>query len=169
MELPGIVLMFWLIAVASIALGVYRGASGGIPVDAATVFALGLLVFLASTVGLLLILRQLATVSCTQGILRFLRRGDALADGGDRRVHLLDDGPASGRHAEKAGEPGDALSDLGERVRVEGDDLGVGRAELAGGVGGDGADCAQVLGQDQVRLQLLKQLAVDRVQRAADR
>jgi hypothetical protein len=71
-----IVLMFWLIAVASIALGVYRGTSGGIPTDGAMVCALGLLVFLASAVGLLLILRQLATVSNTQGILRFLRRDE---------------------------------------------------------------------------------------------
>jgi hypothetical protein len=71
-----IVLMFWLIAVASIALGVYRGASGGIPADAATVCAVGLRVFLASAVGLLLILRQLATISGTQGILRFLRRDE---------------------------------------------------------------------------------------------
>lgn len=71
-----IVLMFWSIAAASMALGVYRGASGGIPADAALVCMLGLLLFLASLIGLLLILRQLATVSDTQGILRFLRRDE---------------------------------------------------------------------------------------------
>jgi len=56
-------------------------------------------------------------------------------------------------------------------VRVEGDDLGVGCAQLVDVVGGDGADRAEVLGQDQVGLQCLEQLAVDCVQGApvADR
>jgi hypothetical protein len=56
-------------------------------------------------------------------------------------------------------------------VRVESDDLGVGCAQLADVVCGDGADRAQVLGQDQVGLECLEQLAVDRVQGApvADR
>jgi len=52
-------------------------------------------------------------------------------------------------------------------VRVEGDDLGVACAQLVDVVGGDGADRAEVLGQDQVGLQCLEQFAVDRVQRAA--
>jgi hypothetical protein len=55
---------------------------------------------------------------------------------------------ASGRHAEQLGEREDDLLDLGERVGVEGDDLGVGCAELVDAVGGDGADRAEVLGQD---------------------
>jgi hypothetical protein len=39
------------------------------------VWALGVAVFLFSALGLFLILRQLATVTHTQGILRHLRRG----------------------------------------------------------------------------------------------
>lgn len=70
-----IVLMFWLIAVASMALGVYQGISGGLQVADGWVWALGGAVFLSSFVGLILILRQLATVTHTQGILRHLRRG----------------------------------------------------------------------------------------------
>lgn len=74
-----IILMFWAISVASMGLGVYRGISGGMPVSAAAVWASGLLVFAASVVGLFLILRQLATVCHTQGILRFLRRDEGEA------------------------------------------------------------------------------------------
>ena len=72
-----IVLMFWSIAVASIGLGVYRGTSGGMPTSPAIVWALGALVFSASVVGLFLILRQMATVCQTEGILRRLRRDQA--------------------------------------------------------------------------------------------
>jgi hypothetical protein len=56
-------------------------------------------------------------------------------------------------------------------VGVEGDDLGVGCAEFGDGAAGDGADRAEVLGQDQVRLQCLEELAVDRIEResVADR
>lgn len=69
-----IVLMFWSIAVASMALGVYQGISGGLQVSDGWVWALGVAVFLSSVLGLFLILRQLATVTHTQGILRYLRR-----------------------------------------------------------------------------------------------
>src|SRR5213592_995059 len=61
----------------------------------------------------------------------------------------------------------DASFDLGDRVRVEGDDLGAGCAQLFDVVGGDGADRAEVLGQDQVGLQRLEQRAVNRVQGAS--
>jgi hypothetical protein len=70
-----IILMFWTIAVGSMALGVYRGISGGLHVSDGWVWGIGGLVFLSSFVGLLLILSQLATVTHTQGVLRFLRRG----------------------------------------------------------------------------------------------
>jgi hypothetical protein len=46
-------------------------------------------------------------------------------------------------------------------------DLGVGCAQLVDVVGGDGADRAEVLGQDQVGLQGFEQRAVDRVQGAS--
>jgi hypothetical protein len=69
-----IVLMFWSIAVASMALGVYQGLSGGLPISDAGVWALAGVVFLASVGGLFLVLRQLATVCQTQGVLRRLRR-----------------------------------------------------------------------------------------------
>lgn len=69
-----IILMFWTIALASMALGVYRGISGGLPLSDGWVWTVGGLVFLSSLAGLLLILSQLATVTHTQGILRFLRR-----------------------------------------------------------------------------------------------
>lgn len=69
-----IVLMFWSIAVASMGLGVYRGISGGMPTSDLWVWVVGAAVFLASVVGLFLILRQLATVCHTEGILRPLRR-----------------------------------------------------------------------------------------------
>jgi hypothetical protein len=68
------------------------------------------------------------------------RVGHASADGCDLRLHLGDDGAASCRDAEQFGEREDALFDLGKRVRVERDDLGVGCAQLADAVGGDGAD-----------------------------
>jgi hypothetical protein len=71
------------------------------------------------------------------------------------------------RYAEQVGERKDPLTDLGECVRVEGDDLGVGCTQLADVVGGDGADRAEVLGQDQIGLERLEQLAIDRVQRAS--
>lgn len=72
-----IVLMFWSIAVASMGLGVYRGISGGMPTSDFWVWVVGGGVFLSSVVGLFLILRQLATVCHTEGILRHLRRNEA--------------------------------------------------------------------------------------------
>lgn len=69
-----IVLMLWTISVASMAIGVYQGISGGLQVGDGWVWALGGAVFLASVVGLYLILRQLAKVTETQGILRYLVR-----------------------------------------------------------------------------------------------
>jgi len=44
--------------------------------------------------------------------------GHALADGGDLRLHLRDDGPALGRHAQQFSERDDPLLELGQRVRV---------------------------------------------------
>jgi hypothetical protein len=75
-----IVLMFWSIAVASMGLGIYRGISGDLPLTDAGILVLGGVVFLAGVVGLFLILRQLATVCHTQGILRRLRRDDRGAE-----------------------------------------------------------------------------------------
>ena len=69
-----IILMYWTMAVASLAVGVYRGLSGGLTIADGWVWAVGIGVFLTSVLGLLLILRQLATATHTQGILRFLRR-----------------------------------------------------------------------------------------------
>jgi hypothetical protein len=76
-----IIFMFWSIAVAAMGLGVYRGTSGGMPISAVWVWLIGAAIFLASVVGLYLILRQLATVCRTEGVLRRLRRdlGDAPA------------------------------------------------------------------------------------------
>jgi hypothetical protein len=91
---------------------------------------------------------------------------DALLNACDCPLHLGVDGAASGGHAEKVGERDDALFDLGERVRVEGNNLGVGGAELINGAAGDRANRAEVLGQDEVGLECLEQLTVDRVQRA---
>jgi hypothetical protein len=81
---------------------------------------------------------------------------EAVANGLDLGLHLVDDRAASRRHAEQVGERENALFDLRERVRVEGDDVGVGGAELFDIVTGDGADRAKVLGQDQVRLDCLE-------------
>jgi hypothetical protein len=69
-----IILMYWFMAVASMAVGVYRGLSGGLSISDGWVWATGGAVFLASVAGLFLILRQLATATHTQGILRYLRR-----------------------------------------------------------------------------------------------
>lgn len=69
-----IILMFWSIAVASMALGVYQGLSGGLQTSDGWVWTIGVLVLCASIVGLLFILSQLATVTHTQGVLRILRR-----------------------------------------------------------------------------------------------
>jgi hypothetical protein len=52
--------------------GVDSASPVGVP---SRVWGIGGLVFLSSFVGLLLILSQLATVTHTQGVLRFLRRG----------------------------------------------------------------------------------------------
>ncbi len=95
------------------------------------------------------------------------RAGHAPADGRDLRLHLGDDGASSCRYAEQVSERENALFDLGECARVEGDDLGVRCAQLTEVVGGDGADRAEVLGQDQVGLERLEQVAVDRVQGAS--
>lgn len=69
-----IILIFWTMALASMAIGVYRGLTGDVSIAAGWVWTAGCAVFLASVVGLFLILRQLATATHTQGILRFLRR-----------------------------------------------------------------------------------------------
>jgi hypothetical protein len=58
--------------------------------------------------------------------------------GRDLRLHLGDDGAASCRHAQQVGPREDALLNLVERVRVEGDGIGAGCAQLVDVVGGDG-------------------------------
>ena len=56
---------------------------------------------------------------------------------------------------------------ISARVRASRATTCVGCAQLVDVVGGDGADRAEVLGQDQVGLECLEQRAVDRVQRAS--
>jgi hypothetical protein len=92
---------------------------------------------------------------------------DPLVNGREFRLHLVDDGAASLRHPEQVGQREDAVADLGECLRVERNDLGVRYAELADSVGGDGADGAEILGQDQVGLQSLEQFTLDCIQRAS--
>lgn len=70
-----IVLIFWTMAFASMAVGVYRGVRGDVAIGPGWVWAAGGAVFLASLVGLFLILRQLATATHTKGVIRFLDRG----------------------------------------------------------------------------------------------
>ena len=69
-----IVLIFWTMSVGSMAVGISRGVSGDASIGAGWVWALGAAAFLASVVGLFLILRQLATATHTKGIIRFLDR-----------------------------------------------------------------------------------------------
>jgi hypothetical protein len=69
-----IVLMFWSIGILSIAAGLYRGVWGDDPVgNAIAVAAAAGAVTGFSVVALVLILRQLATVCETEGLLRALR------------------------------------------------------------------------------------------------
>jgi hypothetical protein len=69
-----IILIFWTMSLASMAVGVYRGVTGDVSIGPGWVWAAAGAVFLASVVGLFLILRQLATATHTQGILSVLRR-----------------------------------------------------------------------------------------------
>jgi len=78
---------------------------------------------------------------------------------GDLLPALLDSKPA--------GEQPNRVSDVPEGTRIQRDDLGTNRAcrrELAARGGADGAD---VLRDDHVRIELVDQLRVDGVQRPA--
>jgi hypothetical protein len=68
-----IILMYWSIGVASIVLGAWRAAHGGLDWSDETIVLVAFLTALASLVGLLLILRRLAIVCETKGWLRCLR------------------------------------------------------------------------------------------------
>jgi hypothetical protein len=69
-----IILMYWSIGVASIVLGAWRAAHGGLDWSDQTIVSVALLTAAASLVGLVLILRQLAIVCDTKGVLKFLKR-----------------------------------------------------------------------------------------------
>jgi Ca-activated chloride channel family protein len=92
--------------------------------------------------------------------------GDPLADRVDAGLHPRGDRRAALRHVEPARECPHAVRDLGERARVERDDL---RADLAHLAARDRAHAAQVLGDDQVGPQSREQVGVERIQGLARR
>jgi hypothetical protein len=69
-----IVLMYWLIAVASIAVGWYRATWGTDDVSDTTISLVAAVTVASTVLGLALLLRQLATVCDTQGVLKPLKR-----------------------------------------------------------------------------------------------
>ena len=80
-------------------------------------------------------------------------------------LHFLDDGLAALWHPEAARELQHARLDLRNRMRVDRDDLAVERAQRAEVAARDGADRAEILRQDQVRLERGDQVLVDCVER----
>jgi hypothetical protein len=69
-----IVLLFWLIAVTSVGLGVYRGTHGGLLIDNAYVWLIGGAILTLTLIGVYFILRQLAIVCRSQSLLHILAR-----------------------------------------------------------------------------------------------
>lgn len=65
--------MYWSIGVASIGLGAWRGAHEGLDWGTGKIVLFALAIGLASAVGHVLILRQLALVCDTKGWLRFFK------------------------------------------------------------------------------------------------
>jgi hypothetical protein len=80
-------------------------------------------------------------------------------------LHLADDPATRVRHAEALGQQRDRAGHLVERAGVERDDLGANRARCREVAARDGAHGAKVLGDQDVRPQLVDQLGVDGVER----
>jgi hypothetical protein len=95
------------------------------------------------------------------------RRGalDALADALDLRPHPGDDAATAARDVQELGERDDSLFDLGDRVSIECNHLRAGGTKLLDAVGGHRANGAEVLGEDDVGIDRLEDISVDRVER----
>ncbi len=94
-----------------------------------------------------------------------LEPGDELPHPADLLLHLRHDCGSAIRYTDPLREREDALLDLGDCPRVERDDLSIDRAKPSQLAARDGTDGAEVLGDDQVRIERRDQLLVDGVER----
>jgi hypothetical protein len=95
------------------------------------------------------------------------RPGDRRRRRGDPRLHLARHGIAALLDPDPAGDDPHRLGHLRQRARIEREHVGVEAAHAGHVLARDGADVAQVLGDDEVGLEVADQRVVERIERPA--